>query len=179
MLAVRLDGRAVPGIDPLEVVETALRDAGRQLPRFLQSSVGPLYPWVRAFAWQRLLDSYQRQQEKQVSNILFEASDSLPLPDKSAWELTGYLMPPGSSPSDQVARANLSLRVRSALAELPSRHREVLILRYLERLSMAEVAAVLGVTEEVAKLRHLRAVERIRSLIGQAGSAEHSSPWSG
>jgi RNA polymerase sigma-70 factor (ECF subfamily) len=179
MIAVRLDPRVVSGIDPIEVVQASLREAARQLPRYLQSGPAQLYPWLRSFAWQRLLDGYQRQLQEIAVSVEFEEHGSLPLPDKSAWELAGHMMPPGTSPSDEAARANLIGPVRAALATLPSRHREVLILRYLERLSMAEVAAVLGVTEGVAKLRHLRAVERLRSLIGPASAAETSPRWSG
>jgi DNA-directed RNA polymerase specialized sigma24 family protein len=50
----------------------------------------------------------------------------------------------------------------------------VLVLRYLEHLSTAEAAAVLGVTEGAVKLRHLRALDRLRTLMG--GDADGDSP---
>jgi DNA-directed RNA polymerase specialized sigma24 family protein len=36
---------------------------------------------------------------------------------------------------------------------------------YLEDLAFAEVAAILGITASAAKLRHFRALERIRKLM--------------
>jgi RNA polymerase sigma-70 factor (ECF subfamily) len=63
-------------------------------------------------------------------------------------------------------REELRHRVREALGRLPERDREVLVLRYLEQLSTAEVAAVLEITEGAVKVRHLRALARLRGLLG-------------
>jgi RNA polymerase sigma-70 factor (ECF subfamily) len=57
-------------------------------------------------------------------------------------------------------------RVRVALGCLKPSDREVLVLRYLEGLSNAETAAVLGIAENTAGMRHLRALERLRALLG-------------
>ena len=46
------------------------------------------------------------------------------------------------------------------------RDREVLVLRYLEMLTNAEVADVLGISEGAVKVRHFRALERFRGLLG-------------
>jgi RNA polymerase sigma-70 factor (ECF subfamily) len=56
-------------------------------------------------------------------------------------------------------------RVRAALARLPESDREVLVLRYLEELATAEVAAVLGISEAAVKMRHRRALDRLSRLL--------------
>lgn len=56
-------------------------------------------------------------------------------------------------------------RLHHALGELPENDRENPILRYLEQLSTADSAAVLGIQESAVKMRHLRALERIRELL--------------
>jgi RNA polymerase sigma-70 factor (ECF subfamily) len=61
-----------------------------------------------------------------------------------------------------VLRAELRGRVRAALAHLEPRDREVLVLRYLEQLSNGEIAEVLGITEGAVKVRHFRALQRMR-----------------
>ena len=60
-------------------------------------------------------------------------------------------------------REELRQWVRDALDRMSPRDREVLVLRYLEMLSNKEIAEVLGITEGAVKVRHLRALERLRS----------------
>jgi DNA-directed RNA polymerase specialized sigma24 family protein len=40
-------------------------------------------------------------------------------------------------------------------------------MRYLEQLALAEIAAVLGISEGAAKTRHVRALERLHGLLGE------------
>jgi RNA polymerase sigma-70 factor (ECF subfamily) len=53
------------------------------------------------------------------------------------------------------------------VAQLSERDREVLLLRYLEQLSTAEVAAVLDISEAAVKARHVRALDHLRGLLGE------------
>jgi RNA polymerase sigma factor (sigma-70 family) len=51
------------------------------------------------------------------------------------------------------------------LGRLDPRDREVLVLRYIEGLTTGEIAAVMGVRSGAIKMRHLRALERLRGLL--------------
>ena len=70
-----------------------------------------------------------------------------------------------SSPSRHALRVELQGRVQAALALLSEVDREVLVLRYLEQMPLREVAAVLGVGLSAVKMRHFRALERLRTLL--------------
>jgi RNA polymerase sigma factor (sigma-70 family) len=50
---------------------------------------------------------------------------------------------------------------------LPEIDRDVLSLRHLEHLSMREIAAVLQTTENAVRVRHLRALLRLRDRLGE------------
>jgi len=54
--------------------------------------------------------------------------------------------------------------VQAALARLSPRDREVLVLRHLEQMTTAEIAATLAISEAAVKKRHVRALERLREL---------------
>src|SRR5262249_21903952 len=95
-----------------------------------------------------------------------EEGQGPPLPDESALELADRLAARGSSPSARLQRDEVCGRLRQALVELKDSDREVLVLRYLEDLSPTEIAAVLGVTEATVKMRQLRALRRLRDLLG-------------
>jgi RNA polymerase sigma-70 factor (ECF subfamily) len=90
----------------------------------------------------------------------------LNLPDESALELAGRLLDVRSGPGERLLREELRARVRAALERLAEPDRQVLALRYLEQLSHAEIAAVLGIKEGAVKARHVRALERLRGLLG-------------
>ena len=62
---------------------------------------------------------------------------------------------------------------RTALAALSERDREVLVLRHLEQLSVKEAAEILNVKPGTIKVRHLRALERIRKLLPDVGEVDH------
>lgn len=94
------------------------------------------------------------------------------MPDESALKLADRLVARGSSPSARLQREELRGRVRAALVQLAEHDREVLVLRHLEQLSTGEIAAVLGITEGAAYTRHLRALERLRALLGDELSGE-------
>ena len=90
----------------------------------------------------------------------------MPLPDESAVELAARLLGRGSSPSAHLRREELYEKVRAAMAKLAEPDREVLVLRHLEGLSTPEIAAVLGVSPGAVYTRHLRALQRLRALLG-------------
>jgi RNA polymerase sigma-70 factor, ECF subfamily len=71
----------------------------------------------------------------------------------------------GGGVDDLVATADLAARSEAALAQLPEDARAVVVLRDIEGLSTKEVAELLGVTENVVKVRLHRAHARLRTLI--------------
>jgi RNA polymerase sigma-70 factor (ECF subfamily) len=168
MVAVRLDRRLAARIDPSDVVQEALAEAVQQLPAYLREPPLPFYPWLRQLAWKRLAALYRRHIQAGKRSVCREEPGGPPLPDDSALDLAGRLLARASSPSARLRREELRERVRAALAQLPEGDREVLVLRHLEQLATPEIAAVLGVTEGAVYTRHLRALERLRALLGDA-----------
>ena len=75
------------------------------------------------------------------------------------------LFSPETSHLGRLVRKEMLQQVRGALERLSVRDREVLILRHLEELGIRETASVLGISESAAKLRHLRAIERLQKLV--------------
>jgi RNA polymerase sigma-70 factor, ECF subfamily len=170
MVAIRLDPRLAARVDPSDVVQEALAQADRKLDDYLHDRPVPFYPWLRRIAWERLVKCHRRHTARR-RDVAREAAAPL-LSDASVRELAAHFLARGSSPSRLAERRELIVRARSALEQLPERDREVLVLRYLEHLSTAETAAVLEITPGAVKLRHLRAIDRLRDLMGNGAEDE-------
>ncbi len=173
MVAWRLDRRLARRVDPSDVVQDILVEADRKLDQFLQDRPLPFYPWLRTLAWDHLTKQYRRHLKARGRSVLREEPGILNLPVESAAELANRLVMSASSPSQQAIRREVRERIRKALAALSERDREVLILRHLEQLSVAETAEILNIQSGAVKVRHLRALERIRKLLPQGGEVDH------
>jgi RNA polymerase sigma-70 factor (ECF subfamily) len=166
MIAVRLDRRLLARLDPSDVVQEVLVEAHEKLDDYLRQPPLPFYPWLRQLAWQRLLKIHQHH-HAQKRRVTREGPELLALPDESAGDLAERLVGSATSPSKQLLRQEQRQQVRDALGRLGERDREVLVLRYLEQLSVAEIAAVVGTTEGAVKTRHARALLRLQALLGE------------
>jgi RNA polymerase sigma-70 factor, ECF subfamily len=174
MVAVRLDRRLAARLDPSDVVQEALAEAAQRLDDYLRDRPVPFYPWLRQLAWDRLVKEHRAHLARAKRSVRREEPGVLALPDESVAELAQLLATSATSPSRHALRAELQGRVRAALDLLGEADREVLVLRYLEQLPLREVAAVLGVRESAVKMRHVRALERLRALL-EADPKENES----
>jgi RNA polymerase sigma-70 factor, ECF subfamily len=62
-------------------------------------------------------------------------------------------------------RDELRRQLREALGKLPATDREILSMRHLEQMETAEIAASLAISQGAARVRHLRALQRLRDLL--------------
>ncbi len=171
MVALRLDRRLAARVDPSDIVQESLAEAHQHLSDYLVHRPLPFYAWLRQFAWERVAKQYERHVRAQRRSVTRE--EATPLPDESVAQLAHRLIASATSPSRRLLRDELRDRVRTALACLKPHDREILVLRYLEGLSNSETAAVLGIGESTVGMRHLRALDRLRILLGEeAGEAE-------
>ena len=72
------------------------------------------------------------------------------------------------SPVDRVLNEETRRRIWLAFRKLPERQRQVFVLRYIEDLPTAEVAAALGLSPGSVKRHLFRAVRRLREILGGA-----------
>jgi RNA polymerase sigma-70 factor, ECF subfamily len=172
MVAVRLDRRLAARLDASDVVQDTLTEAARNLSDYLRKRPMPFYAWLRRLAWLRLIQLHRRHLKTGKRTVMRETQGLLPLPDESALELAGRLA--ASSPSHHAAQAEEQARVRNALEQLSERDREILVMLYLKKLSIKDIAAALGIGVGAVRVRHLRALERLRRVMGRDESEGRS-----
>ena len=166
MIALRLDRQVQARLDPSDVVQETLAEAARRLADYARLRPLPFYPWLRQLAWERLVQLHRRHVRAGKRTVRREQAELL-LSEESALALADRLVSRGSSPSARLRRSEQRRRVQAILAQLAEADREVLVLRYLEHLSTPELAAILGLTPAGVKTRQLRALQRLRDLLGE------------
>ena len=113
-------------------------------------------------AWSRLAvsnpDAYTRK-------VMYHLNISRWRRMRSA-EITTDQLPDVGRGADEAGRSVNRLMLRAALSELPPRQRAVIVLRYWEQRTEAEVAVLLGCSEGTVKSAASRGLRRLRDLAG-------------
>src|SRR5262245_10049046 len=107
MIAVRMDRRLLPRLDPSHVVPDVLVAAHDQLDAYLQTQPLPFYPWLRQLAEDRLSTLFRRHVRAQKRSVSREECRVFALPDESLLELAGRLVVSGSTPSQRLQNEEL------------------------------------------------------------------------
>jgi RNA polymerase sigma-70 factor (ECF subfamily) len=167
LIALRLDRRLLTRLDPSDVVQDVLAEADRKLTDYTATRPLPFYPWLRELAGERLSKLRRDHLGARKRDVRREEGPLWALPDESVLEMARRLVDPGTGPSQKVGREETLGLVRRALGRLGERDREVLVLRFLEQLSVREVAAVMGSSEGAVRTRQVRALERLHALLAE------------
>jgi RNA polymerase sigma-70 factor (ECF subfamily) len=143
--------------DAMELTQETFMKAYQALPGWQPQPQAQWRTWLLRIAHNTTLDLLRRRQLVRFVPYDDPADDAqhLALPD------------PAPRPDEQLAQRQNVARLERVLLELPIEQREVLLLREIEDLSYAEIAATLGVAEGTVKSRLARA--RAAALAGYQG----------
>jgi RNA polymerase sigma-70 factor (ECF subfamily) len=171
MVALRLDSRLSARIDASDVVQEALTVATQKLADYERERPLPFYPWLHRLTAERLAVVHRKH--RRGSRSVGREQHAPAWRDDSAHLLVDHLVASDTTPGHDLLREERRQRVHEALECLTPPDREVLVMRYLEGLSFPEIAAILEIGESAAKMRHLRAIKSIRSVlkVDDSGSA--------
>lgn len=162
MVHFRLDPRLVGRIDAEDVVQEAYLEAEKRRQAFLDDDK-PFFVWMRLITQQTMIDIFR----KHVGAKMRAAGREVHSPQSHV--MSGFFVGHFTSPSGAVMREELRQKIEAALDSMEEIDREVLLLRHFEELSNKEVAAVLGIQENAASNRYVRALARLKGLLGGLG----------
>jgi RNA polymerase sigma-70 factor (ECF subfamily) len=168
MVRLRLDPRLQTRVDPSDVIQEAFLQAAQRLAQYLRKPRMPFFFWLRFLTGQKLLELHRRHLGTEARDAGREVSlHHGAMPEASSACLAAQLMGKITAPLQAAIRAEMKVRLQEALNSMDATDREVLVLRHFEQLNNSETAEVLGITPSGASSRYLRALKRLKDILGQ------------
>jgi RNA polymerase sigma-70 factor, ECF subfamily len=163
----RLQGKA----DPSDLVQEAFLAAQRSFPQFRGNSEGEFVDWLRQILASKLIDLARRYLQAGRRDVRLERQLAADL-DTSSRALGAALAAPSSSPSSRAARREQAVLLADAIKSLPADYGEVIILRHLEGLPLADVASRMGRSMDSVKHLWVRGIARLRAILAEPGTED-------
>lgn len=166
MVEVRLDRRAAGRVDASDVLQETFLEAERRLKQYLADPPMSPFLWLRFLVSHRLMAVHRRHLGVQMRSAKREVSlHRRFLAPTDSTSLSQHLVGRLTSPSLAAVRGEMHERLRELIDSLEPLDREILSLRHYEELTNREAAQELGITEEAASKRYVRALGRLRAVL--------------
>jgi len=148
--------------DSADFVQQTLLKAYENRAEFRGSSEAELAAWLRRILANTMADAVRQFLAAEKRNLQLERSI-----DESSQRLEQWLQAAGGQPADQAIRQEQMLHLAAALTELPVDQRTALMRRYLEGMSVGEVAESMGRTRPMVVGLLTRGLQRLRERMGE------------
>lgn len=171
MIQMRLDRAVAARVDASDVVQDVLLEASQRLNDFIENGSMPFHLWLRQLAKDRLIDMHRRHRGAQRRSVDREQRVGAGSSERSSLNLDGVLADGQLTPAAASIRQELEQRFLTALQELGDDDRDIILMRHQEHLTNSEVADALGLSQPAAGMRYLRALRKLREVLGEASSS--------
>jgi RNA polymerase sigma-70 factor (ECF subfamily) len=173
MIRLRLDHALGRRVDASDIVQEVMLKANQRLGDYLRNPVMPFHLWLRQIARDHVIDEHRRHRVAGCRSLDRERPLTAgAFADQSSLDLAAQLRDPSLTPAANALRHELQRRFQEALGQLDEADREIILLRHFEQLSNSEAAQALGLSEPAAGMRHLRALRRLRTVLGESPSQQ-------
>jgi RNA polymerase sigma-70 factor (ECF subfamily) len=164
MLRGRLTGRLAARKDADDLVAEVYLVAQRKWRAFQAQGEVSAWVWLYGIARDCLSETWARE-----TCARRDVRDEREFPDRSSEQLALGLMASVVSPSSAAARKESKEKVQVALGRLKPADHEILVMRHYDQLSFKDAAQVLGITQNAANVRYVRALDRLREHLQDLG----------
>jgi RNA polymerase sigma-70 factor (ECF subfamily) len=169
LVQMRLDQRVQRRVDVSDVVQEVFVEANRRLNDYVaQGQPMAFHLWLRQIAKDRIIDAHRRHRASAKRSVDREQAMNVPAGmDRSSMELAAQIVDPELTPATAATQHEMAQRVEAAIAQLGDQDAEIILMRHYEHLSNQEIAQALGLTEPASSMRYLRAVRKLREVLGE------------
>ncbi len=171
LVQVRLDRAIARRVDASDIVQDVLIEANTRLKDYLADPRMPFHLWLRHLAKDRVIEMHRRHRGAQRRSLDREQAIGAPaFGDRSSLDLGKMLVDQELTPAAENIRRELEQRFLTAVEQLEEDDRDIILMRHFEQLGNSEAAAALGLSPAAAGMRHLRALRKLRSILGERPS---------
>lgn len=171
LVQLRMDRALQQRVDASDVVQDVMFEASRRLNDYLQDPRMPFHLWLRHLAKDRIIDMHRRHRGAQRRSVDREQPLEKPqFGDQSSLDLAAQLRDHELTPAAANIRRELQQRFLEAIEHLSEDDRDIILMRHFEELGNSEVAEALGLSPAAAGMRYLRALRRLRGVLGDSPS---------
>ena len=164
LATTQLDGRLRRRMSPSDLVQETMMAAHRDFAAFRGGSEGELLAWLRQILSNCLghaieANVFAKKRDIRREVALDQVANNV---DDSMARLANILADRGASPSENMGRRELALRLSNQLAKLKPEYREVIVFRNLQGLSFDEIAERMGRKSGAVRMLWLRAINKFK-----------------
>jgi len=140
-----------------DLVSETLVEAWKSLPRYNETC--RLSTWLYSILLHRYQKSVRRARSRPVSLAWLPFSEAQELHEQHQAMPTADILP-----GDAAVREESFAQLRRFVERLPEKHRQIILLRFFEDASLADMAAVLGCSVGTVKSRLHHGLEKLRQM---------------
>jgi len=167
MVRMRLDRGIAARVDASDIVQDVMLEASQRLSEYVRNSKSmPFHLWLRQLARDHMIDAYRKHRGAQRRSVDREKPMDGQFSDRSSLKLAAQIQDQELTPAAAMLRRELEQRFLLALESLDEDDRDMIQMRHQEHLSNSEVAQMLGLSAAAAGMRYLRALRKLRDVLG-------------
>ena len=170
MVQLRLDRALAARVDASDIVQDVLLEASRRLDDYIRDPRLPFHLWLRELAKDHVIDAHRHHRLAQRRSVNRERALAAEFGDRSSLDLAAQLRDGSLTPAAAAIRNELKRRFLWATDQLAEEDAEIILMRHDEQLTSSEAAQALGLSPAAAGMRYLRALRRLRAILGEPPS---------
>jgi RNA polymerase sigma-70 factor, ECF subfamily len=151
-------------LQSMDVLQDVFLHAFRKLPGFEPASEGSFLHWLSKIAENTIRDHLDYAAAGKRDRSAERSLDQSLLISQEHVHLRDLIPDGGASPTQHMLKHTIKSTVDDLLLELDDGERELIIQRKMEGLTFAEMAALVGVTEDAVRKRFNRSFQKLVSL---------------
>ncbi len=178
LIQVRLPAAIQARVSPDDVLQEAMLVVHQRIKALEVEAEPAFWSWLCRVIEQRIADVKRAHLRAAARDVRRERKPTAGEPQSTSIRMEQLLPDAGTSPSGRLKNIEQRAALAAVLAQLPESYREVIVLRILEGLSVADTAELMQRSPGAVSVVLNKAVKRLGAIIAAGGMQSELRPSS-